>query len=154
MNNFLSETKSFLEKIDKLRDRVLFIFIKPYWPRQILPNHLTIIRILIGIYLFILLFYYNNNNKILIITAFCLGALTDLLDGSIARCLKKETKLGAMIDPIADRILIIPIAAYILFIYHRWLLLSLMLLEIINALISVYALGKNVFVHSYVFGKI
>ena len=56
MNNFLSETKSFLEKIDKLRDRVLFIFIKPYWPRQILPNHLTIIRILIGIYLFILLF--------------------------------------------------------------------------------------------------
>ncbi len=154
MKSFLYNLKLFLEKMDNLRDKALFILIKPYWPRKILPNHLTIIRIIIGILLFILLFYYKNTNGILIILLFCIGALTDLLDGSVARAFKEETKVGAMLDPIADRILIIPIAIYSLFNLHRWLFLFLILLEIINVLISTYAYGKNIFIQSNIFGKI
>jgi phosphatidylglycerophosphate synthase len=90
----------------------------------------------------------------LIISLFCVGALTDLLDGSVARGLKKETKIGALLDPAADRILIIPIAIYSLFTDHKWLLLWLLLLEIINALSSIYAHGKNIFIESNIFGKV
>jgi len=151
---FFKKIKLFLEEIDSLRDKILFIGIKPYWPRKILPNHLTIIRIIIGIFLFVFLFYYKNDSGLLVISLFCLGIITDLLDGSVARALKKETKLGAILDSVADRILIIPIAVYSLFNLHRWLFLSIILLEVINGLISIFTKGKNVFIKSNIFGKI
>ena len=150
----LYNLKLFLEKIDSLRDKILFLFIKKYWPEKISPNHLTITRIVIGILLFIILFYSKNNDKNLIISLFIFGALTDLFDGSVARGLKKETKLGAVLDSVADRILIIPIALYGLFSSHKWLFLLIVLLEIANFLISVYGYGKNVFIKSNIFGKI
>ncbi len=153
MKKFLDDLKLFLEKVDTLRDRILFLFIKPYWPRKILPNHLTVIRIIIGIILFVLLFY-ENTSKTLIISLFCVGAITDLLDGSVARALHEETKVGAMLDSAADRILIIPIAIYSLFNLHRWLFLILILLEIINAVVSIYGHGKNMFIEANIFGKI
>lgn len=154
MKKLLYYSKSFFEKMDTLRDKVLFIFIKPYWPKHISPNQLTVFRIIIGIFLFVMLFFYKNDSKILIISLFCVGAITDLLDGSVARGLHKETSVGALLDPAADRILIIPIAVYSLFPDHQWLLLWLIILEIINALASIYGYGKNVFVSSNIFGKI
>lgn len=153
INNFISELQFFLEKIDKHRDKVLFVFIKPFWPRLITPNCLTFARVIIGLFLFFLLFYYKNDDASLVILLFFIGISTDLLDGSVARGLKRETKLGAMMDPIADRILIVPIAIYSLFGDHRWLLLILILLEVLNALISVYAQSKNIFIQSNIFGK-
>ena len=154
MDKFLSKLKEFFEKIDQQRDKLLFIFIKPYWPRHITPNQITIVRIVIAISLFILLFFYKNDNKLLIISLFCLGAFSDLLDGSVARGINKVTKIGAMLDPAADRILIVPIAVYSLFFNHKWLLLFLIILEIINALVSIWAHGKNIFITSNIFGKI
>lgn len=154
MKRVLDDVKLFLEKIDGLRDKVLFVIIKPFWPRKVLPNHLTVARIIIGIILFILLFYYRNDSGTLIISLFLAGALTDLLDGSVARGLNEETKLGAAIDPIADRILIIPIAIYSLITSHSLLLLLLISLEIINAIGSMYGKGKGVFLKSNIFGKI
>jgi phosphatidylglycerophosphate synthase len=50
----------FLEKLDRYRDEVLFLFIKPYWPRFISPNHLTYTRIIIGLLLAVLLFFFNK----------------------------------------------------------------------------------------------
>jgi len=153
MREFLEQLKISLEKIDGLRDKYLSFFILPCWPRIILPNHLTISRIIIGVFLSITLFYYNNNDKAIIISLFLIGALTDLLDGSVARALKKETKLGAILDPIADRILIIPIAFYSLFSSYRWLLLFLIILEIANGFVSMNANSKNIFLGPNIFGK-
>src|SRR3989344_7432569 len=91
--------KLFLERLDKFRDEILFLFIKSYWPRHITPNHLTIFRIILSIVLFVLLFFYHITDKYVIISLFFIGALTDLLDGSIARALNKETKFGVVADP-------------------------------------------------------
>jgi len=154
MKGLLYDLKLFFERIDDLRDKILLVFIKPFWPRSISPNHLTITRIIIGIFLFILLFYYKNTNQFLVVSLFFLGAFTDMLDGSIARGLNKETKFGIIFDPIADGILIIPIAIYSLFNSHRWLFLLLVLLEIINALVSAYAQNRSILIKSNIFGKI
>ncbi len=153
IKRFLYDLKEPFEKIDQFRDKVLFILIKPYWPRRITPNQITILRIVIAIFLFIILFFYKNENKLLIISLFCIGAFTDLLDGSVARGLDKVTNIGAMLDPAADRILILPIAVYSLFSGHKWLLLFLLILEIINALVSIWGHGKNIFIVSNIFGK-
>lgn len=154
MKNLFGDSKLFFEKLDGFRDRILFNFINKYWPREILPNHLTIVRIIIGIFLFVMLFYYQNNNGLVILSLFCLGALTDLLDGSVARVLNKKTKFGAIIDSAADRFLIIPIAVYSLFEQHGWLLFLIVISEIINALISLWAQLKGIFIESNIFGKV
>ena len=151
---FLNKVTLWLEKIDGLRDKALFHIIKQYWPKSVTPNHLTIARIGIGAVLFIILFYYRNTNTALIVSLFCIGALTDLFDGSVARILDKKTKLGAVLDSVADRILIIPIGVYSLLGYYPWLLFTILTLEIINAAISFFGQRKNIFNGSNIFGKI
>jgi len=148
----LAGFKNFLEKLDHYRDELLFLFIKPYWPKKITPNQVTYLRVFIGILLFILLFFFGIENKLLIISLFCLGVITDLFDGSVARGLNKETEFGAMLDTIADRILILPIAIYSLYESQKWLLLFLLLAEIINALVAIFYKSKETY-KANVFGK-
>ena len=149
----IDKLKKFLEKLDHYRDEFLFLFIKPYWPRKIIPNHITYVRVCMGILLFVLLFFFGIENKVLIISLFCIGVLSDLFDGSVARGLDKVTEFGAMLDSTADRILILPIAVYSLYGSQKWLLLFLLLTEIINAIVSIFYKSKEMYHESNIFGK-
>ena len=86
-----------VKEIDRQKDAWLFGFIDKYWPRRILPNHLTIARIVIGLFLFVLLFDFRHSNGLLILPIFALGALTDLFDGALARHFHQETNFGKTI---------------------------------------------------------
>jgi len=145
--------KSFLEKIDDYRDQLLFPFIKKCWPRFISPNHLTILRILLAFVLIILL-STGFENPIWLIIIFVFAALLDLFDGSVARALDKKTELGAFLDAIADKILILPLAIYILARQYFWLLFFLILPEIISGLCVIYYRIKKKTVRSTIFGKV
>jgi len=150
---FLDDFKNFLENIDSYRDKFLFLFIKPYWPRKITPNHVTWIRVFIGVILFVLLFFLKIEDKPVIFSLFCIGVITDLIDGPIARCLNKVTEFGAMLDSTADRILILPIAVYSLYAPHKWLLLCLLLAEVLNMVASIFYKSKEIYLESNIFGK-
>lgn len=141
-----------LEKVDYWRDRLLFPLLKKYWPPVITPNQLTIIRVFIGITLAFLLFS-GFTKKSVIVPLFCFGLILDLLDGSIARALNKKTQIGAIIDPIADKILILPIAIYALIRNHLWLLLFLLLGDLLGGLISLFRKTQEPFIEANIFGK-
>ena len=149
----LNYLEKFLRKIDYYRDELLFLFIKPFWPRKITPNHITWVRVLIGIILFVMLFFFGIQNKAWIISLFIVGALTDLLDGSTARGLNKVTEFGAMLDSTADRLLILPIAIYSLYPSQKMLLILLLLTEVVNALTSIFYKSKEIYFESNIFGK-
>ena len=68
-----------------------------------LPNWLTILRILL-IPVFVTLLVYGRAGLALLV--FCLASLTDLLDGYIARSQGRQTRLGAFLDPVADKLLL------------------------------------------------
>src|SRR5512145_1859388 len=68
-----------------------------------LPNWLTILRILL-IPVFVTLLVYRRAGWALLV--FCLASLTDLLDGYIARSRGDQTRLGAFLDPVADKLLL------------------------------------------------
>lgn len=71
-----------------------------------LPNLLTLCRFaLIPVY--ILLFYLDY--KILALFVFLLAGATDLLDGYLARRYGQVTELGVMLDPLADKLMMITV---------------------------------------------
>lgn len=80
-----------------------------------LPNLLSFARIFLLIPLYFLAFQKNNE---LFAFFFLLTALTDFLDGFIARKFKLETEFGAKLDSIADRLFYFSIIAW------SWLLIS------------------------------
>jgi len=149
----LDKIQTSLEKISDWRDRVLWVFIKPHWPRKITPNHLTYTRIIIGTIIFILLFFFGMEDKTLMLVLVIIGILTDLFDGSVARGLNKVTEFGAMLDPLADRVLILPIIIYSLYKTHWILILIWLLTEAVNASTSVFYKKKKAYTESNIFGK-
>lgn len=71
-----------------------------------LPNALTLIRLAL-IPVFVALFYWPTKfSNLLAAFVFVLAALTDLLDGYLARRLHETTKFGAFLDPVADKIIV------------------------------------------------
>ncbi len=71
-----------------------------------LPNVLTIFRIfLVPLFMFFLLTRIQYGNY-LAAGVFIMAAVTDSLDGYIARRRKQVTKLGIILDPLADKLLI------------------------------------------------
>src|SRR6478672_2470887 len=68
-----------------------------------LPNSLTLFRIfLIPILVVVLLTKYSNRLGLVI---FLVAAMTDFFDGYFARRMQKITRLGVLLDPIADKLL-------------------------------------------------
>ena len=71
-----------------------------------IPNILTIGRIII-VPIFVMAFFIPGFFGDLIpFFLFVLASFTDYLDGLLARIFKEESKLGELLDPIADKILV------------------------------------------------
>ena len=78
-----------------------------------LANKITIVRILL-IPFFIAFILYSKLDLALIV--FLIAVISDAVDGYIARKWKQRTELGAMLDPIADKILIISAFVCLIFV--------------------------------------
>ena len=71
-----------------------------------IPNMLTVLRILL-IPVFLVLFYVQTSWAREAATAiFVLAAVTDLLDGYLARRMGLVSALGAFLDPVADKLMV------------------------------------------------
>ena len=69
-----------------------------------LPNLITSIRLILTIPLIIFL---ETNNTLFVWIIIILGGITDYLDGYIAKKFELKTKIGAILDPLADKVFII-----------------------------------------------
>jgi cardiolipin synthase len=71
-----------------------------------IPNIITFIRIfLIPLILYLL---FSDDSKIVLLAGFLfiISSISDFFDGYLARALNQTTKLGILLDPIADKLLI------------------------------------------------
>jgi len=83
-----------------------------------LPNQITVARLLLAVVFFILLAQYSQRDPrpwMLDVAAaiFIVAAITDFLDGYLARKKGLVTALGRILDPLADKVLVC--GAFILF---------------------------------------
>ena len=74
-----------------------------------LPNKLTVLRIIMIPFFIYFLMYNQGEDSLyrgLALAVFIIAALTDTLDGIIARKYKLITNFGKFMDPLADKLLV------------------------------------------------
>lgn len=70
------------------------------------PTLLTILRMILSIIFVIFALLPDIWAKVTALVIFIIAAITDLIDGKLARKYKKVTTLGAFLDPLADKMLV------------------------------------------------
>ena len=106
-----------------------------------LPNVITVTRILL-IPVFIVLYMLQRDWSIFAASVlFALAAITDWLDGYLARRLDQTTPFGAFLDPVADKLIVVA-ALIILVAYHNNPWLTLPSLIIVGREIVISALRE------------
>jgi len=71
-----------------------------------IPNIITFIRIFLIPIILYLLFSENPNIVLIAGLLFIVSSISDYFDGYLARTLNQSSKLGTLLDPIADKLLI------------------------------------------------
>ena len=121
------------------------------------PNILTLIRILIVPFFIVSFLNENFSIRILSIILFFLGSFSDFLDGYIARKYNLVTNFGKIIDPLADKILIL--AAF--FILNKmyptyvplWMVSLILLRDLIITYFRFYFKKKNFILKTSIIAK-
>jgi cardiolipin synthase (CMP-forming) len=122
-----------------------------------IPNIITMVRFLL-IPVFVYFFFSENQYSIEIAVAvFILSGITDTLDGYIARRYNQITKLGIVLDPLADKIMLITVLASVTISNNipTWIIAVVALKEIlmIAGAISLYN-ERDIVIPANIFGKI
>ena len=85
-----------------------------------LPNILTVLRLLAAPMVAVMFLYFTRPYADwFALLLFIFAAVTDWFDGYLARAWKQETKLGTMLDPIADKAMVV-IALMVIIGFSSW----------------------------------
>jgi cardiolipin synthase len=122
--------------------------------RMNLPNYITLLRIIL-IPFFINLMIYDYYREALAV--FIFACITDALDGMIARLTKKQTELGAFLDPMADKLLIVSafVTLVLMGLLPVWLVIIVVSRDIILVIgsIAIYFTGYQFTAKPSIIGK-
>lgn len=130
-----------------------------------LPNKLTVLRLLlVPIIIVILLLPVNMTTNVLGAFIFLATAITDLLDGKIARKHGLVTDFGKFLDPLADKFMVIAAMMCIMYRTHSdalifnvfmWLVMVTVFRELAVASIRLIAAkNANIVVAANMLGKV
>ncbi|MCC5984405.1 MAG: CDP-alcohol phosphatidyltransferase family protein, partial [Rhodobacteraceae bacterium] len=76
--------------------------------RWTVPNMLTILRLLAAPGVAVMFLYFHRPwADWFALILFTVAAITDFFDGYLARSWKQESRIGAMLDPIADKAMVV-----------------------------------------------
>ncbi len=110
-----------------------------------LPNQLTLLRIALSFLLIVFLLTPGFAAKMAAIGVFTVASLTDLWDGRLARSKNLVTDFGILMDPIADKILVL--SAFLAFVQLNvvpaWMVVLIATREFLVTGIRLFALGKG-----------
>jgi len=110
-----------------------------------IPNQLTVLRILLVPVFVVLLLQIDPYQKLLGVIVFIVASLTDIYDGYHARKYGVATRLGAFLDPLADKLLIT--AAFFLYVgmgfLSLWMVILVVVRDVVVTGLRVYAEFQN-----------
>jgi cardiolipin synthase len=111
-----------------------------------IPNAIGFVRLL-GIPVFLILALSSTNGRdAAAVIVFAVIGWSDYLDGFTARLTGQYSRLGALLDPVVDRILVVSgmVVAYHFSLLPRWAIIVVILREVFMLGISRYALSRGI----------
>jgi cardiolipin synthase len=121
-----------------------------------IPNAIGFLRLL-GIPVFLILALSSSNGQDTVATIlFAVIGWADYLDGFAARLTGQYSRLGALLDPIVDRLLIVSgfVVAYHFELLPRWAIVLAVARELVMLALSRYALARGLELKINWFGRI
>jgi len=121
-----------------------------------LPNLLTVLRIMLVPVLVVALLGNTPEGDVLAAVVFALASLTDFIDGYLARARDSITTFGKLMDPLADKLLIVA-ALISLVSLHRlaaWVAMVIITRELAVTVLRLGATQAGVVMAASMFGKI
>lgn len=120
-----------------------------------LPNKLTLSRIILTFVFMFFLFSRGLIAKYLAFAVFVIACLSDFYDGYIARRKNAITDFGKLMDPIADKILVL--AAFLAFVEMKiipaWMVVVIIAREFIITSLRLLAVSKKTYLSATIGGK-
>jgi CDP-diacylglycerol--glycerol-3-phosphate 3-phosphatidyltransferase len=120
-----------------------------------LPNTITLLRIIVVPFLFILLSDPGEFWSLIIAGLFIIASITDFFDGYFARKYQMVTTMGKFLDPIADKIivntamiLLIPIGRI-----PAWIVAMTIIRDLIVDVIRSIASSEGIYIQASILGK-
>jgi len=119
------------------------------------PNVLTFFRILLVPLLVVVLLTKFEGKEFVALGVFLLASLTDFLDGFIARRRGQVTKLGKLLDPAADKILVSAalISLIELDVAPAWMVMVMLAREFLISAFRSLAAGEGIVMSASFWGK-
>jgi CDP-diacylglycerol--glycerol-3-phosphate 3-phosphatidyltransferase len=121
-----------------------------------LPNLLTVLRIMLVPALVVALLGNTPAGDVLAAVVFALASLTDFIDGYLARARNSVTTFGKLMDPLADKLLIVA-ALISLVSLHRlaaWVAMVIITRELAVTVLRLAATQAGVVMAASTFGKL
>jgi CDP-diacylglycerol---glycerol-3-phosphate 3-phosphatidyltransferase len=121
-----------------------------------LPNALTVVRIMLVPVLVVALLGNTPAGDVLAATVFALASLTDFIDGYLARARGSITTFGKLMDPLADKLLVVA-ALISLVSLHRlaaWVAMVIIARELAVTVLRLAATQAGVVMAASMFGKL
>ena len=121
-----------------------------------IPNILTLFRLFL-IPVFILVFFSDAPNSLIYsISIFLLAGATDILDGYIARKYNMITKWGTVLDPLADKLMLLTVLSCLVIHGYAqlWILLVVTAKESSMIISGVFLYRQDYVIPSNLFGKV
>jgi len=110
-----------------------------------LPNKLTVLRIIFAFVFIFFLFIDGLSARITAFIIFLIASLTDILDGYLAKKNNQITVFGRLMDPIADKILVL--SAFLAFVemglVPAWMVVIIIFREVTVTGLRMLALSKG-----------
>ena len=126
--------------------------------KRYIPNSLTILRFILIPFFFYYAFISQSETAIVWATLiFIVASITDYLDGLLARKLDAVSNFGKIMDPLADKILVLTalIALSIKFaLIPNWLVYVILFREIMVSIFREYFANKKIFIAANLWGKV
>jgi CDP-diacylglycerol--glycerol-3-phosphate 3-phosphatidyltransferase len=110
-----------------------------------LPDKLTVSRIVLTFIFMLFLFSHGLLAKVIALFIFLIASFTDFLDGFIAKWKNISTDFGKLMDPVADKILVL--ASFLAFVEMKiipaWMVVIILLREIMITALRIFSTTKG-----------
>jgi phosphatidylglycerophosphate synthase len=102
-----------------------------------LPNLISLSRLVMAA-----AFVRWSTEPVWAVAILCAAGISDWLDGWLAKRLGQQTPLGALLDPVCDRLFVVPVLATLVFVHGLplWQLAVMIARDVANSLGALYVL--------------